>query len=110
MTYEQLLDRSLQRREEDKPVQDLLDNYDLTIAQWTALGLIYSGETRVTDIARRFRAALAFVTNTVNALERKGWVQRKGHPIDTRAKVIVLNKRNRVRFEQVERELTTVVV
>ncbi|CAN5650557.1 hypothetical protein BH23PAT1_BH23PAT1_2260 [soil metagenome] len=85
-----------------------LKKHGLGMMQWAILGLVYevgAKGIRITDLAARLDTTLAFVTTHINLLETKGMVKRSVDPSDSRARIVVLNKKHRSTIPAIEKQV-----
>jgi DNA-binding MarR family transcriptional regulator len=90
-TYQALVYQSKANRSVKAQFEKILRDYNLTMMQWSVLGFIKEAGkqgVRISDLAETMDTSLAFITNSVNALEAKGVVFRVGHEHDNRAKIV----------------------
>ncbi|HSE61583.1 MAG TPA: MarR family transcriptional regulator [Candidatus Saccharimonadales bacterium] len=95
-TYQAVVLQSRAQRAIKSSLAAALRAYELTMMQWSIIGLIHeAGEkgVRISDLAQQLDTSLAFVTTTVNMLEAKNLVRRTGHMHDSRAKVVTLDEK-----------------
>jgi len=107
-TYEALVLQSRAGRILKTIMQPILRNYDLTMMQWSVIGHIHTAGKkgiRISDLADQIDTSLAFITNSVNALEAKDLVYRVGHESDNRAKMVCINPEFRRKISKIEKEL-----
>lgn len=93
-TYQAVVLQSRAQRALKAGLASSLRAYELTMMQWSIIGLIHAaGEkgVRISDLAQQLDTSLAFVTTTINMLEAKNLVRRTGHMHDSRAKVVTLD-------------------
>ena len=86
-------------------VSSLLKKYNLTMMQWSIIGLVaeYGNQgVRISDLAAQLDTSLAFVTTTVNVLESKGALVRESHQHDSRSKLVKLTKEYRKQIARIE--------
>lgn len=86
MTYKTLAKQSQYLRQQAEELNSILKT--ITPAQWMVLGVIHEGPTRVSAIAKILDITMAFSTNMVSVLERKGLVTRTDETGDNRAKAV----------------------
>jgi DNA-binding MarR family transcriptional regulator len=70
------------------------DRKELAPSQWLALKIIYlaaADGVGIGEIAQKLSISSSAATQTVNALEKKGFVERKEHPEDRRNTRITLS-------------------
>ncbi|XEC95199.1 MarR family winged helix-turn-helix transcriptional regulator [Paenibacillus tarimensis] len=72
----------------------------LTHAQWSALGLLYYREGLThTDLERHMLIEAPSITSLITGMEKKGWVERRQHPMDARIKQIYITEQGRRMIE-----------
>lgn len=107
-TYQALVYQSRANRQVKAQFEKILREYNLTMMQWSVLGFIKDAGKkgiRISDLAIRIDTSLAFITNSVNALEKKGIVQRAGHETDNRAKLVSVSPTHRKKLATIEDRL-----
>lgn len=107
-TYQGLVYHSRANRSFKTFVQKILREHDVTMMQWSILGFIKdAGKAgiRISDLAKKVDSSLAFITNSVNALEKKKMVYRVGHETDNRAKLVCLQPGYRKKLDALEDKL-----
>jgi len=53
------------------------------------------------DFADRFGFDASYVTSLADALEEKGWVERRAHPTDRRVKMLAVTEKGRAMQERI---------
>jgi DNA-binding MarR family transcriptional regulator len=107
-TYQALVYQSRANRAVKELFEQILREYNLTMMQWSVLGFIKDAGkqgVRISDLAGQIDTSLAFITNSVNALEAKGWVYRVGHETDNRAKLVCVASEYRKKLDTIEQRL-----
>jgi DNA-binding MarR family transcriptional regulator len=92
------------KRQKDR----ILKPHGLSMMQWSVLGLIYDAGakgTRITDLAKQFGSTQAFITNTVNSLESKGFVGRSSAAHDSRTRDVIINSKHKKLIKKIEAEV-----
>jgi DNA-binding MarR family transcriptional regulator len=92
----------------NKVFASLLKDYGLTCMQWFVLGTIFdSGDEgiQLTKLAAKLQTGLPFITNTINLLESKGMVERRGSLTDSRSKCVFIKEEFKVECERIEENL-----
>ncbi len=87
---------------------ELLKAHNLTMMQWSMLGLVYEAGSkgmRITDIAEAIDSTKAFITSSVKVLELRGFVTRTTDQLDTRSRIIQIKPQSKAMVEKVEIEL-----
>jgi DNA-binding MarR family transcriptional regulator len=87
---------------------ELLRNYNLTMMQWSIVGLVYDAGAsgiRITDLARQLDTTMAFVTTNINMLVAGGYVQRTVDAKDTRSRIVAINPDAQAKVIKIEQEL-----
>ena len=86
----------------------VLEPFGLTFPRYEALMLLYysrRGSLPLGKMGDRLQVHRTSVTNTIDGLERLGYVERAPHPEDRRATLAVITKRGRDVAEQATRVL-----
>ncbi len=86
----------------------VLKKHGLTMMEWLVLGFIYDGKSagvRITELAKTIDTTQAFITNTVNALQAKGFVTRVAHSSDSRSKMVLIEPKSVQHVEKIEAEV-----
>ena len=77
-------------------LQEQLDKYDVTVAQWPLLYCLYTDKAKTpAQLADRLHVDRAAVTRLLDRLEKKGFVLRKSASHDRRSLRITLTVRGR---------------
>lgn len=76
MTYQQLIQRSVRHRMEQKAIKEALLETQLKPSDFMVLALIHEGSHNATSISKLLDASMAYVTNRINDLADAKWVQR----------------------------------
>jgi DNA-binding MarR family transcriptional regulator len=87
----------------------LLRPYELTFARYEALVLLTfsgSGALPLSKIGERLMVHPTSVTNTIDRLERQGYVRRRPNPRDGRGVLAEITESGRAAVEQATRDLT----
>ncbi len=87
---------------------ELLKKHNLTMMQWSMLGLVYEAGSkgiRITDLAEAIDSTKAFITSSVRVLELRGYVTRTTDNVDTRSRIIRIKSESVAVVEKVEQEL-----
>lgn len=87
---------------------ELLKQHNLTMMQWSILGLVYEAGSkgiRITDLAEAIDSTKAFITSSVKVLELRGFVTRTTDSVDTRSRIIRIKPGSVALVEKVEQEL-----
>jgi DNA-binding MarR family transcriptional regulator len=88
----------------------LLRPYELTFARYEALVLLTfsrSGALPLSKIGERLMVHPTSVTNTIDRLERQGYVRRRPNPRDGRGVLAEITESGRAAVEQATGDLTT---
>jgi DNA-binding MarR family transcriptional regulator len=107
-TYQAGVAQAAAYRNLNKLFSTLLKSHGLTSMQWFVLGTIYdSGDEgiQLTQLSAKLQTGLPFITNTINMLESKGMVERKGSLTDSRSKSVSIRPKYKVDCEQIEADL-----
>lgn len=107
-TYQAAVQQSRAFRELKTLKDKVLKPHDLTGSQWSVLGFVYdAGKNgiRITALADHLDTTQAFITNTINTLVSKGYVERKADKTDNRARCVVLKPRFVAMVEQIEQDV-----
>ncbi len=86
-------------------LSQVLDEHDLSMPEWTLLGLLseHKNGVRLSEIASGLDVEPPFATNLVEQLVKKGIVLRQEDSKDHRAKLIVLSQKGKTVFPKVEK-------
>ncbi len=107
-TYQAGVLQSRAYRELKITMKNILSPHGLTMMQWAVLGYVANsgrnGE-RVSSLAKELGSTQAFITNTINSLEEKGYVGRRGDKVDSRAKVVHLKPGKQRLVNRIELEV-----
>lgn len=107
-TYRMAVTQSRANRAFKLKMAQLLRQHNLTMMQWTIIGLVHDGGKaglRISDLAQELDTSMAFVTTTVNMLEAKGMVQKSSHERDSRAKLVRIADSFKPKVNSVEKDL-----
>lgn len=107
-TYQAGVAQSSAYRNLNKLFSAMLKQHDLTSMQWFVLGTIHDAGTegiQLTQLSTKLQTGLPFITNTINLLESKGMVERKGSPTDSRSKRVFITDTFRPTCEKIETDL-----
>lgn len=107
-TYQSGVAQSSAYRNLNKLFSKLLKDHGLTSMQWFIIGTIYDAGTEginLTNLAQKLQTGLPFITNTINLLESKGIVSRRGSLVDSRAKHVSIMPEYISECEQIEIDL-----
>ena len=80
----------------DKFSNPILEPYDLTISQYKIIKYLFihpEEQVRQVDIERYFSMTNPTVTGLVQALEKKGMIERITNPNDSRSKILCLTQK-----------------
>jgi DNA-binding MarR family transcriptional regulator len=86
----------------------ILEPFQITKMQWLIIGHVLDAGTkgvRVSDLAAALSTTLPYVTNAVNVLEARGYLQRNANSTDSRSKLLVLNPEFVPRCKEIEAAL-----
>lgn len=107
-TYQAGVAQAAAMRATNRLFAKLLREHDLTSMQWFIIGTIYdAGEDGITltHLSERLQTGLPFITNTINLLETKGIVIRRGSPTDSRSKCVSIASHFREQCMRIEQTL-----
>jgi DNA-binding MarR family transcriptional regulator len=107
-TYRMAVMQSRANRAFKLKMAQLLRQHNLTMMQWTIIGLVQDGGKaglRISDLAAELDTSMAFVTTTVNMLEAKGTVQKTSHERDSRAKLVRITEGFKGKVKSIEKDL-----
>lgn len=107
-TYRMAVTQSRANRAFKLKMAQLLRQHNLTMMQWTIIGLVHDGGKaglRISDLAQELDTSMAFVTTTVNMLEAKGMVVKSSHDRDSRAKLVRIVDSFKSKVNEVEKDL-----
>lgn len=76
--------------------------YGVTHSQWQVLGLLFhkDGMTQ-SELERIIRIEAPSLTNLIDGMVKKGWVQRRQHKVDARVKQVFLKEKGKQVFDKV---------
>ena len=109
-TYQSGVAQSSAYRNLNKLFSRLLKTHSLTCMQWFVMGTIYdtgSEGIQQTQLSVILQTGLPFITNTVNLLESKGMVERRGSLTDSRSKSVSITPGFREEFQNIEKSLAS---
>ena len=78
-----------------KHCDTILKKYGLSKMQWLIIGTVYdSGKKgiRLTDLAKKLDTTMSYITVTINLLHSMGVISRKENGIDSRSKLVSIDK------------------
>lgn len=107
-TYRAAVIQSRANRAFKSKMSDLLKAHNITMMQWTIVGLVSDAGKdglRISDLAIELDTSMAFITTTVNMLEAKGMVQKSSHDRDSRAKLVRLVETFQPKVTEIEKDL-----
>lgn len=107
-TYQTIVLQSRAHRAIKTYLTHLLKTHGITMMQWSIIGLVAdAGDEgiRISDLAQLLDTSLAFITTSVNVLEAKGFVNRTGHNLDNRAKLVRISKEFAPKVSAIEADL-----
>lgn len=94
-TYQAGVAQSSAYRNLNKLFSTMLKQHELTSMQWFVLGTIFdtgADGIQLTQLSTKLQTGLPFITNTINLLESKGMVERRGSPTDSRSKSVFISE------------------
>jgi DNA-binding MarR family transcriptional regulator len=86
----------------------ILEPFQITKMQWLILGHVLDAGTkgvRMSDLSAALSTTLPYITNAVNVLEARGYLQRNANSTDSRSKLLVLNPEFAPRCKEIEAAL-----
>lgn len=92
-------------------VNDVLAQFDLTFSRFEALALLFMtkhGSLPLGKIGDRLQVHPTSVTNTIDRLERDGFVERVAHPSDRRTTLASLTESGRTIVVAAQKELEAI--
>jgi DNA-binding MarR family transcriptional regulator len=107
-TYRAAVTQSRANRAFKAKMSDLLKGHNITMMQWTIIGLVNDAGKdglRISDLAGELDTSMAFITTTVNMLEAKGIVQKTSHDRDSRAKLVRIVAAFQPKVTEIENDL-----
>jgi DNA-binding MarR family transcriptional regulator len=107
-TYQSGVAQSSAYRNLNKLFSAMLKVHGLTCMQWFVMGTIYDSGTngiQLSQLATKLQTGLPFITNTINLLESKQMVGRKGSLTDSRSKSVSITESFKPECEQIEHDL-----
>lgn len=72
----------------------ILEPFEITKMQWLIIGHVLDAGSkgiRTSDLAAILSTTIPYITNAVNVLEARGFIQRQDNTEDSRSKLLVLN-------------------
>jgi len=101
-TYQEVLIQGKAYRAIRTNVTKTLERYDLSIPEWTLLGLLQDGgPQRISELALKLSVEIPHVTVLIRQLDDKGYVKIKQDPADSRAKIVSLAPKARRQLPQI---------
>jgi len=82
--YEKLIEHYKRKHALNTLINQELSQYQLAVGQWMVLNLIHNGQRYVTDLATSMQTSMANITNTINVLQKRGYVSRSTSERDHR--------------------------
>lgn len=107
-TYQSGIVQASAHRLINREMAHFLLPYDLSCMQWFMIGHIYdagSEGVRLTDLMRLLDTKLPFITNSINLLESRGIVEKRGHETDNRVKLVSIAPSYRKTVQVIEAHL-----
>ncbi|HEX8226333.1 MAG TPA: MarR family transcriptional regulator [Candidatus Saccharimonadales bacterium] len=107
-TYQAGVAQSSAYRNLNKLYSAMLKPHGLTSMQWFVLGTISDSDAagiQLTQLSAKLQTGLPFITNTINLLESKGMVERKGSPTDSRSKHVSITEDFKQECMEIEADL-----
>ena len=107
-TYQAGVAQAAMHRALQKRCDDILKPFGITKMQWLIIGTVLdAGDSgmRLSDMATQLGTTLSYLTNTINLLESRGFVDRRDHESDNRAKMIVIRPEFKDKCADIERTL-----
>lgn len=111
-TYQSGIIQAKAHRLLSKYKAEVLQAYDLTIAQWYVVGLAHdAGDegVRLTDLTEQLGTSLPFITTTINQLELKGIVTKGHQKGDNRVRIVRLNPGYTKTVSEIEESMRTML-
>ncbi len=93
-TYQAGAKQAAVHRSLQKLCDDILAPFEISKMQWLIIGhVLDAGEQgiRISDIATALSTTIPYITNALNLLEARGYLQRKNNSKDSRSKLLILN-------------------
>jgi len=101
-TYQEFLIQGKAYRALRTNVTKTLEQYDLSIPEWTLLGLLQDGgPQRISELALKLSVEIPHVTVLIRQLTDKGYVHAKQDPADSRAKIVSLTLKAKRQLPQI---------
>lgn len=86
--------------------RDRICCHDISVTQCHALeALAEWGAMRAQSLAERLRLDRSTTTRVIDALERKGYVERRADPDDARARQLHITRSGRALYQRINRDL-----
>lgn len=107
-TYQSGIAQASAHRLINREMARFLLPYDLSCMQWFMIGHIYdAGDdgVRLTDLMNILDTKLPFITNSINLLESRGIVEKRGHETDNRVKLVSITPSYRSTVKEIEAHL-----
>jgi DNA-binding MarR family transcriptional regulator len=107
-TYQAGVSLASATRNVHKIFTTLLRDHGVTCMQWFVLGTIFDSGSegiKLSLLSDKLQTGLPFITNTINLLESKGWVERRGSLIDSRSKCVSVTDEARQKIHDIEADL-----
>ena len=104
-TYQSGIAQASAHRVINRVVAEYLVRYDLTAMQWFIIGCIHdAGESGISlgELRLIIGTTLPYMTNTINVLESKNFIQKKNHAKDARIKVVTVLPQSIELVEEIE--------
>lgn len=88
MSKSELINRSVEHRAMLTKVNTALKPYDLTLSEWMVLSIVHNQKSSISDVANILESSLAFASNMVRNLIKKGLVVKTASDRDLRSVVV----------------------
>jgi DNA-binding MarR family transcriptional regulator len=93
-TYQAGVAQATMHRLLQKHCDDILKPYGITKMQWLIIGTVLDSGAkgvRISDLAKTLGTTISYLTTSINLLESKGFLIRKGNNNDSRSKLVIVN-------------------
>lgn len=107
-TYQSGIAQASAHRLINREMARFLLPYDLSCMQWFMIGHIFDAGNdgvRLTDLMNILDTKLPFITNSINLLESRGIVEKRGHETDNRVKLVSITPSYRGTVKEIEANL-----
>ena len=92
-TYQAGAAQAAMHRQVQKMSDDILRPFGLTKMQWMIIGCVLEAGidgARISDLSKKLGTTIAYLTNTINVLETRNILKRRGNELDNRSKLVTV--------------------